>query len=192
MTDADPNAAETTQQPKPRPARRKSGGRRRKTPFCTVEEAIEAFSQGEPLIITDDEDRENEGDLALPAQFVTSDTINFMATHGRGLICVAMDGNILDRLGLRLMVEQGSNTAPLGTAFTVSVEARSGVTTGISAPDRARTVQVLMDPNSTPEDLVRPGICSRCGRATAVCWFAQARPRRRWISAAWPGCSRAR
>ena len=124
MTDAQTTSRTTTDQadkPKPRRARRKSGsqrksgGGRRKTPFCTVEEAIEAFAQGEPLIITDDEDRENEGDLALPAQFVTSDTINFMATHGRGLICVAMDGNILDRLGLRLMVEQGSNTAPLGT-----------------------------------------------------------------------------
>ena len=166
MTDAQTTSQATTDQadkPKPRRARRKSsgqrksGGGRRKTPFCTVEEAIEAFAQGEPLIITDDEDRENEGDLALPAQFVTSDTINFMATHGRGLICVAMDGNILDRLGLRLMVDQGSNTAPLGTAFTVSVEARSGVTTGISAPDRARTVQVLMDPNSGPNDIVTPG-----------------------------------
>ena len=166
MTDAQTTSQTTTDQadkPKPRRARRKSssqrksGGSRRKTPFCTVEEAIEAFAQGEPLIITDDEDRENEGDLALPAQFVTSETINFMATHGRGLICVAMDGNILDRLGLRLMVEQGSNTAPLGTAFTVSVEARSGVTTGISAPDRARTVQVLMDPNSGPNDIVTPG-----------------------------------
>jgi 3,4-dihydroxy 2-butanone 4-phosphate synthase/GTP cyclohydrolase II len=160
MTNADATASDGAtpeQKPKPRRARRSSGSRRRQSPFCSVEEAIEAFAQGEPLIITDDEDRENEGDLALPAQFVTSDTINFMATHGRGLICVAMDGNMLDRLGLRLMVEQGSNTAPLGTAFTVSVEARSGVTTGISAPDRARTVQVLMDPNSTPDDLVRPG-----------------------------------
>ncbi|MYD74911.1 MAG: bifunctional 3,4-dihydroxy-2-butanone-4-phosphate synthase/GTP cyclohydrolase II, partial [Chloroflexi bacterium] len=159
MTDSETRGASNstrTEVKRPRPARR-TGGRRRKSPFCSVEEAIEAFAQGEPLIITDDEDRENEGDLALPAQFVTSDTINFMAMHGRGLICVAMDGGMLDRLDLRLMVEQGSNTAPLGTAFTVSVEARSGVTTGISAPDRARTVQVLMDPNSTPEDLVRPG-----------------------------------
>lgn len=159
MTDTEARGASNsthTEVKTPRPARR-TGGRRRKSPFCSVEEAIEAFAQGEPLIITDDEDRENEGDLALPAQFVTSDTINFMAMHGRGLICVAMDGGMLDRLDLRLMVEQGSNTAPLGTAFTVSVEARSGVTTGISAPDRARTVQVLMDPNSTPEDLVRPG-----------------------------------
>ena len=142
---------------KPRRARRTSSGRRRKSPFSPVEEAIEAFALGEPLIITDDEDRENEGDLALPAQFVTAETINFMATHGRGLICVAMDGTILDRLGLRLMVDQGSNSAPLGTAFTVSVEARSGVTTGISASDRARTVQVLMDPHSTADDLVQPG-----------------------------------
>lgn len=131
--------------------------RPRASAFCTVEEAIHEFAQGRPLIITDDEDRENEGDLALPAQFVTSDTINFMATHGRGLICIAMSGERLDRLGLRLMVDQGQNTAPLGTAFTVSVEARTGVTTGISAPDRARTVQVLMDPNTRPEDLVRPG-----------------------------------
>ncbi|MXX80511.1 MAG: bifunctional 3,4-dihydroxy-2-butanone-4-phosphate synthase/GTP cyclohydrolase II [Chloroflexi bacterium] len=141
---------------KPRRARRTTT-RRRKSPFCSVEEAIQAFADGEPLIITDDEDRENEGDLALPAQFVTAETINFMAVNGRGLICVAMDGKILDRLGLRLMVDQGANTAPLGTAFTVSVEARSGVTTGISASDRARTVQVLMDPHATAEDLVSPG-----------------------------------
>ena len=154
---AEEPAPAAEQSSRPRRARRVSGGRSKQSPFCSVEEAIQAFAQGEPLIITDDEDRENEGDLALPAQFVTSDTINFMATHGRGLICVAMDGDSLDRLGLRLMVDQGSNTAPLGTAFTVSVEARSGVTTGISAPDRARTVQVLMDPHSTADDLVRPG-----------------------------------
>ncbi len=148
------DAAERVESPR-RAHRARS--RRRKSPFCSVEEAIQAFANGEPLIITDDEDRENEGDLALPAQFVTAETINFMAVNGRGLICVAMDGKILDRLGLRLMVDQGSNTAPLGTAFTVSVEARSGVTTGISASDRARTVQVLMDPHATAEDLVSPG-----------------------------------
>jgi 3,4-dihydroxy 2-butanone 4-phosphate synthase/GTP cyclohydrolase II len=136
-------------------SRRKPTTRRRRSPFCSVEEAIEAFSHGEMLIITDDEDRENEGDLALPAQFVTPDAINFMATSARGLICVPMDGARLDQLGLHPMV--GQNTAPLGTAFTVSVEARTGVSTGISAPDRARTIQVLMDPNSTADDLVRPG-----------------------------------
>ncbi len=137
-----------------KPAKRRAS-KRRQSPFCTVEEAIEAFAQGEMLIITDDEDRENEGDLALPAQFVTADTINFMATHARGLICVPMDGDRLDQLSLYPMV--GQNTAPLGTAFTVSVEARTGVTTGISAHDRARTIQVLMDLNSGPDDLVRPG-----------------------------------
>ena len=150
--------AESAAKTKPRGGRKKPArSSARKSAFCTVEEAIQEFAQGRPLIITDDEDRENEGDLALPAQFVTSDTINFMATHGRGLICIAMSGERLDHLGLRLMVDQGQNTAPLGTAFTVSVEARTGVTTGISAPDRARTVQVLMDPNTRPEDLVRPG-----------------------------------
>ena len=151
-----PKRAPAKPRAKPR-AKSRAKSRARKSPFCTVEEAVHAFSQGEPLIITDDEERENEGDLALPAQFVTSDTINFMATHGRGLICIAMDGQRLDQLGLRLMVDEPQNTAPLGTAFTISVEARTGVSTGISAPDRARTVQVLMDPNSTPEDLVRPG-----------------------------------
>ena len=161
MTDADTSDASAAKPKKaPRRSRQtamRTAGRRRTSPFCTVEEAIQAFANGEPLIITDDEDRENEGDLALPAQFVTSESINFMAVHGRGLICAAMDGQILDRLGLRLMVDQGANTAPLGTAFTVSVEARSGVTTGISAADRARTVQVLMDPHSKPDDLVSPG-----------------------------------
>ena len=156
-------ADEPAGKPAKRPARSRARKRApakpraRKSPFCSAEEAIHAFSQGEPLIITDDEERENEGDLALPAQFVTSDTINFMATYGRGLICIAMDGERLDKLGLRLMVDEPQNTAPLGTAFTVSVEARTGVSTGISAPDRARTVQVLMDPNSAADDLVRPG-----------------------------------
>lgn len=148
-------AADAPAAPRPRRTPAKRRARRRKSPFCSVEEAIEAFSNGEMLIITDDEDRENEGDLALPAQFVTPDAINFMATSARGLICVPMDGTRLDQLGLHPMV--GQNTAPLGTAFTVSVEARTGVSTGISAPDRARTIQVLMDPNSTADDLVRPG-----------------------------------
>ena len=162
QTPADSGAsrAKGKRRPAKRPGGRPGGRpatRRRESPFCTVEEAIEVFANGEPLIITDDEDRENEGDLALPAQFTTPESINFMATHGRGLICVAMEGQLLDRLGLRLMVDQSSNTAPLGTAFTVSVEARSGVTTGISAGDRARTIRVLMDPNSGPNDIVSPG-----------------------------------
>ncbi|MYI83129.1 MAG: bifunctional 3,4-dihydroxy-2-butanone-4-phosphate synthase/GTP cyclohydrolase II [Chloroflexi bacterium] len=120
-----------------------------------VGEAIEEFRRGKPLIIVDDEGRENEGDVCFPADVVTPDLINFMAVHARGLICVAMTGDRLDRLGLPLMTSR--NTAPLSTAFTVSVEAAEGVTTGISAGDRARTVEVLVDPGSGPEDLTQPG-----------------------------------
>lgn len=142
-----------------RAGRRKPSAARGATsgPFCTVEEAIAEFQAGRFVIITDDEDRENEGDLCLPAQFITPESINFMAKHARGLICTAMSGERLDQLGVRLMVDPNSNAAPLGTAFTVSVEARTGVSTGISAADRARTVQVLIDPNSTASDLVTPG-----------------------------------
>ena len=117
--------------------------------------AIEEFRRGKPLIIVDDEGRENEGDVCFPADVVTPDLINFMAVHARGLICVAMTGERLDMLGLPLMTSR--NTAPLSTAFTVSVEAAEGVTTGISAGDRARTVEVLVDPASGPEDLTQPG-----------------------------------
>ena len=120
-----------------------------------VSAAIEEFRRGKPLIIVDDEGRENEGDVCFPADVVTPDLINFMAVHARGLICVAMTGARLDKLGLPLMTAR--NTAPLSTAFTVSVEAAEGVTTGISAGDRARTVEVLVDPESGPEDLTQPG-----------------------------------
>ena len=138
------------------PAGAKSAAKTR-SPFCTVEEAIEEVRRGHFVIITDDEDRENEGDLCLPAQFVTPEAINFLAKNARGLICVAMSGERLDHLGIPLMVPADSNAAPLGTAFTVSIEARSGVSTGISAADRARTVQVLLDPESTENDIVSPG-----------------------------------
>lgn len=124
-------------------------------PALPVDKAIEEFSNGRFVIIVDDEDRENEGDLALPADFVTPDAINFMAVHARGLICVSMEGERLDALDLPLMVEH--NTARLGTAFTVSVDAAAGTTTGISAADRARTVRVLADPTSKSSDLHRPG-----------------------------------
>jgi 3,4-dihydroxy 2-butanone 4-phosphate synthase/GTP cyclohydrolase II len=120
-----------------------------------VEAAIEEFRLGRPLIIVDDEGRENEGDVCFPADVVDAEAINFMAMHARGLICIAMTGERLDALGLPPMTAQ--NTAPLSTAFTVSVEAASGVTTGISAGDRARTVAVLTDPASQPEDLTQPG-----------------------------------
>ena len=121
----------------------------------SVEEAIEEYQSGRFVIIVDDESRENEGDLTLPAQFVDADAINFMARYGRGLICVAMCAERLDELRIPLMV--GRNDSHFGTGFTVSVEARCGVTTGISAADRACTVQVLADPDARPEDLVMPG-----------------------------------
>jgi 3,4-dihydroxy 2-butanone 4-phosphate synthase/GTP cyclohydrolase II len=123
--------------------------------LATIEEAIAEYRAGRPVIICDDEDRENEGDITLPAQFVDADFINFMATHARGLICIPMSAERVDQLGLPMMVS--SNNSQYGTPFTVPVEARTGVTTGISAADRARTVQVLIDPASTINDLVMPG-----------------------------------
>jgi len=120
-----------------------------------VASAVEAIRQGKMIILVDDEDRENEGDLVLAADKVTPEAINFMALHARGLICLACDESIIDRLGLPMMVQK--NSAPLGTAFTVSIEARSGVTTGISAADRAHTVRVAIDEKTKPSDIVSPG-----------------------------------
>ena len=125
------------------------------TPFATVEEAIEEIREGRMVVVVDDPDRENEGDLTIAAQFATPEAINFMATHARGLICLCLTEERADHLGLRPMTE--NNEAPLGTAFTVSVEAREGVTTGISAADRSRTIQVAIHSDSTPHDLVQPG-----------------------------------
>lgn len=125
--------------------------------MATVPEAIEEFRRGRFVIITDDEDRENEGDLCIPAQFVTPESINFMAKYGRGLICCPITEDRAEALKLPLMIDPSANNSGFGTPFTVSVEARTGVTTGISAADRARTVQVLIDPETRPEDLARPG-----------------------------------
>src|SRR5687767_11754080 len=124
-------------------------------PFATVQEAAELYRRGEFVIIVDDEDRENEGDLCIAAEKVTPEKINFMAKHGRGLICLALTDERTRELDLPLMVE--NNTATFGTAFTVSIEARGRVTTGISAFDRAETVRVAMDPKTRPHDLARPG-----------------------------------
>jgi 3,4-dihydroxy 2-butanone 4-phosphate synthase/GTP cyclohydrolase II len=124
-------------------------------PLITIEEAIDDFKAGKFLIVVDDEDRENEGDLAIAAERVSAGSINFMATYGRGLICTPMEAQRLDELGIEPMV--GRNTAPLGTAFTVSVEARHRTTTGISAEDRANTVLALVDPTSKPSDFAKPG-----------------------------------
>ena len=123
--------------------------------FSTVEEALEEIRQGRMVVVCDDEDRENEGDLTMAAQFVTPQAINFMATHGRGLICLSLTSERCDELGLDLMAAK--NESPFETPFTVSIEAAEGVTTGISAADRARTIQVAIDPDSTPRDVVQPG-----------------------------------
>jgi 3,4-dihydroxy 2-butanone 4-phosphate synthase/GTP cyclohydrolase II len=124
-------------------------------PFSSIPEAIEDFRAGRMLVIVDDEDRENEGDVTIAAEKITPDVINFMAKHARGLICLSLSAEICDALHLPQMSSR--NTSRLGTAFTESIEAAEGVTTGISAADRARTIQVAIDPSSKPTDLVRPG-----------------------------------
>jgi 3,4-dihydroxy 2-butanone 4-phosphate synthase/GTP cyclohydrolase II len=126
-----------------------------KGPFAPVEEAIEEIRRGRMVVVCDDENRENEGDLTMAAQFATPEAVNFMAKEARGLICLALEGQRCDELGLDLMAAK--NESPFQTAFTISVEAREGVTTGISAADRARTIQVAIDPRSGPDELVQPG-----------------------------------
>src|SRR5438067_7072508 len=126
-----------------------------KTPFATIEEAVEEIRQGKMIVVCDDENRENEGDLTLAAQFATPEAINFMAKEGRGLICLALTPDRCDELGLDLMAAK--NESAFETAFTISIEARTGVSTGISAADRAHTIQVAVDPKASPRELVQPG-----------------------------------
>ena len=123
--------------------------------FATVEEIINDIREGRLVIVLDDEDRENEGDLVCAAEAVTPEIINFMATHGRGLVCMPMTPERLDELQIPPMVEK--NTARRGTAFCVSIEARQDITTGISAADRAQTIRKAVDPKTRPDDLARPG-----------------------------------
>ena len=127
----------------------------RATGFATVEEAIDDIRHGRFVVVVDAADRENEGDLTIAAQFATPEAINFMAMHGRGLICLCLTDERCDELELRPMTER--NETPFGTAFTISVEAREGISTGISAQDRSRTIQVAIDPSKGPRDLVQPG-----------------------------------
>ncbi|MCE5334833.1 MAG: bifunctional 3,4-dihydroxy-2-butanone-4-phosphate synthase/GTP cyclohydrolase II [Desulfobacteraceae bacterium] len=124
-------------------------------PLATIPEAIEDIRKGKPIILVDDEDRENEGDLFIAAETATPESINFMAKYGRGLICLALAPELVDKLDLPMMVTK--NKSPFQTAFTISIEARHGVTTGISAADRAKTVQTAIADNVKPEDLVSPG-----------------------------------
>jgi 3,4-dihydroxy 2-butanone 4-phosphate synthase/GTP cyclohydrolase II len=127
----------------------------KETPFATIEEAIEDVRQGKFVVVVDAADRENEGDLTIAAQFATPEAVNFMATHARGLICLCLSEERCDELGLKPMTY--NNETPLQTAFTISIEAREGVTTGISAADRSRTIQVAIDPTKGPDAVVQPG-----------------------------------
>jgi 3,4-dihydroxy 2-butanone 4-phosphate synthase / GTP cyclohydrolase II len=124
-------------------------------PFNSIEDAIKDIKRGKFVILVDDEDRENEGDLVLAAEKITPAAVNFMATHARGLICLALNPDRVEQL--QLPPQAAENTATFGTAFTVSIDARRGITTGISAADRATTIHVAIDPKSTPADLARPG-----------------------------------
>jgi 3,4-dihydroxy 2-butanone 4-phosphate synthase/GTP cyclohydrolase II len=126
-----------------------------KNKFNTIDEAINEIVNGNMVILVDDEDRENEGDLCLAAEMVTPEAINFMARHGRGLICLSLTPERVEELQLPMMTDD--NTSPFGTAFTVSIEAKRGVTTGISAADRAKTIKTAIDPKTQPQDLSRPG-----------------------------------
>ena len=121
----------------------------------SIEEVVKDIKAGKMVILVDDEDRENEGDLCMAAEAVTPEAINFMATHGRGLICLAMSPDIIEQLGLPMMVS--NNQSPYGTGFTISIEARTGVSTGISAADRARTIEAAVASDATPRDIISPG-----------------------------------
>ncbi|MEO6349593.1 MAG: bifunctional 3,4-dihydroxy-2-butanone-4-phosphate synthase/GTP cyclohydrolase II [Candidatus Limnocylindrales bacterium] len=155
MSDADPSAAKVqpiTRHPK---ARNRITQPLQEPGFATVEEALDDYRAGKFLIVVDDDERENEGDLVMGAQFVQPEHISFMLRHTSGIICVPATGERLDQLRIPMMV--GNNTAQYGTAFTISVDARDGITTGVSAADRARTIRVIADRQATSNDLVMPG-----------------------------------
>jgi 3,4-dihydroxy 2-butanone 4-phosphate synthase/GTP cyclohydrolase II len=138
-----------------RPIQIAKGARQKRTPFAPVEDAVEAIRRGQMIIVVDDEDRENEGDLTIAAEKVTPEAVNFMARYGRGLICLSLTPERLDELDIPLMVTH--NNAQFGTAFCVSIEAKGRTSTGISAADRAATVLATLDPETRPADLARPG-----------------------------------
>lgn len=153
-------------------------------PYCTVEEALEELRAGRIIISIDDPDRENEGDMICAAQFATTENVNFMAVHAKGLICTPMSGEVAARLGLEQMVKV--NTDNHGTAFTVSVD-HADTTTGISAEERGYTCRRCADPTTRPEELRRPGHVFPLVARRGVCWSETATRRPRWTSAAWRG-----
>ena len=155
-----------------------NGHVRRTSPFARIEDAIAAMRAGQMVIVVDDEDRENEGDLTIAAEKITPEAINFMAQYGRGLIRLAMTPERLDALEIPLMVSQ--NSSRFETAFCVSIEARDGTTTGISAADRAATVLAAIDPLTKPSDLVRPGHVFPLRARNAGSWHALDKPKRPW------------
>lgn len=149
-----------------------------------IETAIQEIRDGRMVILVDDEGRENEGDLCCAAEAVTPEFINFMAIHGRGLICLTLEPQKADQLGLNPMVRE--NNSPFETAFTVSIDAACGITTGISAQDRAHTIRQAMSPTANPSDFVRPGHIFPLRRGAAAFWFAPAKPKAPWIWPGWP------
>ena len=148
-------------------------------PLATIEEAIEDIRRGRMVILMDDKDRENEGDLCMAAEKVTPQAINFMATHGRGLICLPLTEERVKHLQLSMMVSE--NTSPFGTAFTVSVDATPGITTGISAADRAKTILDAIADDAGRRISLRPAISFHSRTETAVFWFERVKPKVPWI-----------
>lgn len=156
-------------------------------PFDSIEDAIAAIAAGQPIIVSDDEDRENEGDLIMAASKATPETINLMIRHGSGIVCVPMLGAQLDRLGLGPMVAR--NREVQRTDFAVTVDAAEGISTGVSAYDRTVAIKILADPDSRADQLVQPGHVFPCAPGPAACWSGRATPRRQWTSASSPAWS---
>jgi 3,4-dihydroxy-2-butanone 4-phosphate synthase len=156
--------------------------------IASVDDLLTELRAGRPVILVDDEQRENEGDLILPAATITTELVAFTIRYTGGVICMAMPNELADHLELPPMVEH--NSAPRNTAYTVSIEARGGVTTGISAQDRATTIRTTVKARVSACDRCGPATCFRCGLATGVCYAGPVTPRPRSTFVAWPVCHR--
>ena len=158
-------------------------------PLSSLEEALEDLKAGKILIVVDDEKRENEGDLVMAAEMVTPDAVNFLVTYGRGLLCMPMKEDRLSELGIKL-IDSENAISDMPTAFTMSVDFKVGTTTGISADDRAATIQALIDPEARPDEFSRPGTCSLCNTIPAASWYAPATRKPSLTCATSPVCTR--